>query len=87
MDLAFQYIINNGLCSSLKIYTAEDGICDNTCQSLVKISNYSDVIPGQEKDVNESSSTSTESIAIQANKRSFKCIKGVFILIQTVVLN
>ena len=40
MELAFQYIIDNGLCSNISYpYTAEDGQCETDCKSLVKISN------------------------------------------------
>ena len=73
MDLAFQYIINNGLCSNISYpYTAIDGQCNNNCQSLVKISNYSDIIPNQEKMLMRAVQHQPVSVAIQANKRSFQ---------------
>ena len=73
MDLAFQYIINNGLCSNSSYpYTAQDGRCDNNCQSLVKISNYSDIIPNNEEILKRAVQHQPVSVAIQANKRSFQ---------------
>ena len=77
MDLAFQYIINNGLCSNLSYpYTAEEEQCDNTCKPLVQISNYSDIIPNQEKMLMRAVQHQPVSVAIQANKRSFQMYKS-----------
>ena len=77
MDLAFQYIIDNGLCSNLSYpYTAEDGQCNNTCQSLVKISNYSDIIQNNETILKYAVQRKPVSVAIQANKRSFQMYKS-----------
>ena len=73
MDLAFQYIIENGLCSNISYpYTAEDGQCNNTCKSLVKISNYSDIIQNNEEMLMRAVQHQPVSVAIQANKRSFQ---------------
>ena len=73
MDQAFKYIINNGLCDNASYpYVAEDEQCNNTCQSLVKISNYSDIIPNQEKMLMRAVQHQPVSVAIQANKRSFQ---------------
>jgi len=73
MDLAFQYIIENGLCSNISYpYTAEDGQCDTSCKSLVQISNYSDIIPNSEKMLMRAVQHQPVSVAIQANKRSFQ---------------
>ena len=77
MDLAFQYIINNGLCSNLSYpYTAEEEKCDNTCKPLVQIGNYSDIIPNQEKMLMRAVQHQPVSVAIQANKRSFQMYKS-----------
>lgn len=80
MVKAFQYIIDNGLCSNLSYpYTAEDGQCNNTCKSLVKISNYSDVIQNNEEMLMRAVQHQPVSVAIQANKRSFQMYKsGVY---------
>ena len=73
MDLAFQYIINNGLCSNSSYpYTAVDGQCNNNCESLVKISNYSDIIQNNENILKRAVQRQPVSVAIQANKRSFQ---------------
>ena len=73
MDLAFQYIIENGLCSNISYpYTAEDGQCQNDCKSLVQISNYSDIIQNEEKMLMRAVQHQPVSVAIQANKRSFQ---------------
>ena len=73
MVKAFQYIIENGLCSNLSYpYTAEDEQCQGNCKSLVQISNYSDIIPNQEKMLMRALQHQPVSVAIQANKRSFQ---------------
>jgi len=73
MDLAFKYIIKNGLCDNASYpYTAQDGQCNTSCQSLVKINNYSDIIPNQEKMLMRAVQHQPVSVAIQANKRSFQ---------------
>jgi len=77
MVKSFQYIIDNGLCSNLSYpYVAIDGICNNTCQSLVKISNYSDIISNEEKMLMRAVQHQPVSVAIQANKRSFQMYKS-----------
>lgn len=77
MDLAFQYIIENGLCSNLSYpYIAEDGQCEKDCKSLVKISNYSDIIQNNEKMLMRAVQHQPISVAIQANKRSFQMYKS-----------
>ena len=77
MDLAFEYIMNNGLCSNESYpYIGQDKQCNNTCKSLVKITNYSDVIPNQEKILKYAVQRKPVSVAIQANKRSFQLYKS-----------
>lgn len=77
MDLAFQYIIDNGLCSNFSYpYVAIDGQCETDCKSLVKITNYSDIIPNQEKMLMRAVQHQPVSVAIQANKRSFQMYKS-----------
>lgn len=80
MVKSFQYIIENGLCSNLSYpYTAIDKRCNNTCKSLVKISNYSDIIPNQEKMLMRAVQHQPVSVAIQANKRSFQMYqRGIY---------
>lgn len=77
MVKAFQYIIDNGLCSNLSYpYVAIDKQCNNTCKSLVKITNYSDIIPNEEKMLMRAVQHQPVSVAIQANKRSFQMYKS-----------
>jgi len=73
MDLAFQYVIENGLCSNVSYpYTAQDGSCDDNCKTLVQISNYSDILENSEKMLALAVQHQPVSVAIQANKRSFQ---------------
>ena len=73
MDLAFQYIIENGLCSNISYpYTAQDGQCNDSCKSLVKITNYSDITQNNEEMLMRAVQHQPVSVAIQANKRSFQ---------------
>jgi len=74
MDLAFQYIMNNSLCTNLSYpYTANDGTCViNQCELIVHISNYSDVYPNNETLLKSAVAIQPVSVAIQANKRSFQ---------------
>lgn len=77
MVKSFQYIIDNGLCDNSSYpYTAEDGQCNNSCKSLVKITNYSDIIPNEEKMLMRAVQHQPVSVAIQANKRSFQMYKS-----------
>jgi C1A family cysteine protease len=74
MDLAFQYIMNNGLCTNLSYpYIANNSTCMiNQCEPIVHISNYSDVYPNNETLLKSSVAIQPVSVAIQANKRSFQ---------------
>ncbi len=78
MDLAFQYIINNGLCSNLSYpYVAKDNMCNSyNCESLVNISEYKDITQNNEKTLMRAVSQQPVSVAIQANKRSFQFYKS-----------
>ena len=77
MDQAFEYIMNNSLCTNISYpYIATDGICNNTCKSVVSIHNYSDVKPNQEKMLMLAVQHQPVSVGIQANKRSFQMYKS-----------
>jgi C1A family cysteine protease len=77
MVKSFQYIIDNGSCSNISYpYTAIDGQCDDNCKSLVKISNYSDIIQNNEEMLKYAVQHQPVSVAIQANKRSFQMYKS-----------
>jgi C1A family cysteine protease len=74
MDLAFNYIINNGLCTNLSYpYVAEQHKCQKgQCDPVVKLTNYSDIVPNNEKILKRAVYQQPVSVAIQANKRSFQ---------------
>jgi len=78
MDGAFQYVIDNGLCSNISYpYLGEQSLCDkDNCETLVKISNYSDIIQNNEKILEKVLHQQPISVAIQANKRSFQFYKS-----------
>ena len=50
MDDAFQFVIdNNGLCLETGYpYVANQNQCNETCNNLIQISNYSNVPPNNE---------------------------------------
>ena len=77
MDLAFEYIMNNGLCTNISYpYVSTDGICNNTCKPIVSIHNYSDIKPNSEKMLMRAVQHQPVSVGIQANKRSFQMYKS-----------
>lgn len=81
MDKAFQFVINNGLCSEDSYsFTARDGLCHKwMCDSVVSISDYRDVEPNNEKALQYAVSKQPVSVAIQANLTSFRFYKrGVY---------
>ena len=80
MDLAFQYVIDNGLCLNLSYpYEGSDGQCRRECNSVVTIGNYSDIVPNNEKILKRAVYQQPVSVAIQANKRSFQMYQsGVY---------
>ena len=80
MDLAFNYISLNGLCTNLSYpYTASDGMCIHSCDPVVKTKNYSNVEQYNEKELMKAVTKQPISVAIQANKRSFQLYKsGVY---------
>jgi len=79
MDLAFKYVIDNGLCLNNSYpYIGEEGICKE-CDSVVNINNYTDIKPNNEHILKKTVSLQPVSVAIQANKRSFQFYKsGVY---------
>ena len=80
MDLAFQYVIENGLCSNESYpYIARGGTCAKNCKTLVQISNYSDIVENSEEMLKRAVQHQPISVAIQANKRSFQMYQsGVY---------
>jgi KDEL-tailed cysteine endopeptidase len=77
MDLAFKFIMDNGICSNLSYpYVASDNPClIDQCEPIVHIKNYTDVYPN-ETELMKASALKPVSVAIQANKRSFQLYKS-----------
>ena len=74
MDLAFKYIIRNGLCTNLSYpYEANQSICQKSqCEPVIEIKNYNDITQNNEKALARAVTKQPISVAIQANKRSFQ---------------
>ena len=81
MDYAFEYIINNGLCINNSYpYVGNQNTCNkDNCQSVISLSNYSDIESNDEKLLKRIVYYQPVSVAIQANKRSFQLYKkGIY---------
>jgi len=81
MDNAFQYIIQNGICSNVSYpYNGSDGQCQNqTCTKQVHIDTYYDVAHNNEKQLEKAVAKQPVSVAIQANQQSFQLYKqGIY---------
>ena len=78
MDEAFQYIIQNGICSNVSYpYNATDGQCHNqTCTKKVHIDTYHDVPKDNENQLEKAVAKQPVSVAIQANLQSFQLYKS-----------
>jgi C1A family cysteine protease len=74
MDLGFQYVIDNGLCTNLSYpYVASDQECQpDQCTSVVNITKYGDLEQNDETNLKRGVTRQPVSVAIQANKRSFQ---------------
>lgn len=79
MDLAFQYIEQNGLCSySSYPYTAQQGTCQH-CVPVASLTGYLDIPSGNETALYEQLQYGPVSIAIEADQSSFQFYSsGVF---------
>ena len=79
MDNAFKYVIDNdGLCTEDEYpYKEKEGMCKSRlCRKEVKISDYSDVTPNDEKILKRAVAQQPISVAIQANLSSFHFYKS-----------
>jgi cathepsin L len=78
MDYAFQYIIDNGICSEDDYpYTAADGDCQSSkCSSVAKLSSFSDVAADSSSGLLQSVSQGPTSVAIEADQMSFQFYGG-----------
>lgn len=79
MDLAFQYIEQNGLCSFHSYpYTAQQGTC-RQCQTVAQLKGYVDITSGNETALFTELHYGPVSIAIEADQNSFQFYSsGVF---------
>ena len=76
MDDAFEYAIDNGMCSESEYgYTASGGDCQK-CNVVVTISECFDVKPNNQVDLKEAVYTNPVSIAIEADTRVFQLYSG-----------
>ena len=81
MDKAFQYVIENGLCSEESYpYKARDDMCHKfMCKQSATIDDYRDVEPNNEIFLKHAVASQPVSVAIQANLSSFRFYKkGVY---------
>ena len=74
MDLAFEFIMNKSLCTNVSYpYVAVNGNCSiEQCNSVITITNYTDVVKNNESSLKNAVAINPVSVAIQANKRSFQ---------------
>ena len=76
MDSAFNYIIDNGICSESEYpYTAKGGDCEQ-CNTIVTLSACADVSPNNQQDLLEAVAMNPVSIAIEADTRTFQMYKS-----------
>jgi C1A family cysteine protease len=73
MDDAFEYAIDNGMCSEEDDpYTAENGSCDSTCKPVVSMSGCKNVSPANQMDLMAAVANGPVSVAIEADTATFK---------------
>ena len=76
MDSAFQYAIDNGMCSENAYpYTASDGTC-HTCSTIVNIPGCADVPAKNQALLKEAVTRGPVSVAIEADTRYFQSYSG-----------
>jgi len=72
MDSAFEYVMDNGICSEKEYgYTAKKDTCQE-CDTVVHISGCSDVTPNNEVVLKNAVSQQPVSVAIEADTREFQ---------------
>jgi C1A family cysteine protease len=74
MDLAFEWIIQNGgICTEDDYpYTAVDQTCKKTCQPAVKLSGYKSTNPGDEGDLLKAVNLAVVSVAVEADQMAWQ---------------
>ena len=76
MDGAFQYAIDNGMCTEASYaYTAKGGSCQS-CDPVVSMSSCVDVTPQNEVDLEKAVANGPVSVAIEADTRTFQLYTG-----------
>ena len=76
MDGAFQYAIDNGMCTEYSYsYKAVGGNCES-CTPVVQISSCVDVTPRNEVDLEKAVAMGPVSVAIEADTRTFQLYTG-----------
>jgi KDEL-tailed cysteine endopeptidase len=76
MDGAFQYAIDNGMCTEAEYsYQARSGTCEE-CDAVVEISSCVDVTPENEVALENAVSQGPVSVAIEADTRTFQLYTG-----------
>jgi len=78
MDQAFEFVIaNKGICSEASYgYTASQGTCQTTCESVTTISAYKDVPAGNENALLVAATQQPISVAIEADQQGFQFYSG-----------
>jgi C1A family cysteine protease len=76
MDGAFQYAIDNGMCSEQEYPYFAKGTSCQSCDSLVRIESCVDVTPRNEIDLEMAASKGPISVAIEADTRVFQLYNG-----------
>uniref|UniRef100_A0A6C0KA89 Peptidase C1A papain C-terminal domain-containing protein n=1 Tax=viral metagenome TaxID=1070528 RepID=A0A6C0KA89_9ZZZZ len=76
MDYAFEYIIDNGICTEEDYpYIAHEKVCSN-CTDAVYIKNCADVKPMSDEALQEAVAKQPVSVAIEADSASFQSYSG-----------
>ena len=76
MDSAFEYVMDNGICSEKEYeYTAKKGNCEE-CDVIVHVSGCSDVTPKNELVLKNAVYQQPVSVAIEADTREFQLYKS-----------
>lgn len=77
MDGAFNYAIDNGMCTESDYsYQAENGNCNSKCTPVVSMSSCVDVTPNNEIDLAKALNIGPVSVAIEADTRVFQLYTG-----------
>ena len=76
MDDAFEYVMDNGICSEEEYaYTAKKGTCEE-CETIVTVSGCSDVEPKNEVILKNAVYQQPVSVAIEADTKEFQLYKS-----------